>query len=201
MKNLVIIGIPRAGKTTLAKSVAQKIESAGHPVSVISADALVGGLTQIRKKNFFYNAIYRPLKHVFPAMSRAYKAGLIRDLHNVATRFLSEQSDVSTVVYEDAYLTPTMAAKMFDRKKFKIIAIGYPNADIDKKIADIRKFDGKTPANRRNDEDLRVFVNSMIDSSRRLEHDAKKHKMPFIDTSHDYQGQIKKFTNNVLKIL
>lgn len=53
MKNLIIIGIPRAGKTTLAKCVAQEIGKNGYPVSVVSADAILGGLTQIRKKSFF----------------------------------------------------------------------------------------------------------------------------------------------------
>lgn len=201
MKNLIIIGIPRAGKTTLAQTVAREIGAAGHAVSVVSADALVGGLTQVYKRNLFYAGFIRPLKHVFRFLDRQYTARLIRDLHIMAGRFLNEQADVSTVIYEDAYLTVDRAIKLFDKKRFKIVAIGYPNANPDEKMADIRRHDGNTPANRMDDAELRKFVDAMMDNSRRLAHDAMKCKIPFIDTSVDYRGAIDDFAKNVIKFL
>lgn len=201
MKNLIIIGIPRAGKTALAKSVAQKIGATGYATSMISADALIGGLTQIRKRNFFYATIYRPVKHIIPFMARSYKISLVRDLHNMVARFLAEQADVSTVIYEDAYLTPWQAVRIFDKKRFKIVAIGYPNADIHQKMADIRQFDGASPANRKDDAALQRMITNLVNNSRRLAHDAEKLGIPFIDTSTNYHGEINKFTDNVLNFL
>lgn len=201
MKNLIIIGIPRAGKTTLAKCVAQEIGKNGYPVSVVSADAILGGLTQIRKKSFFYTAVVRPCKHILPFISTAYKIKLMSDLYKFVPRFLSEQSEVLTVIYEDPYLSIDTAKQIFNKKKFKIVAIGYPNADIDKKIADIRKFDSNTPANRKNDEKLHIFVQTMINNSRNLAAKAKKHKILFIDTSNNYNAEIKKFAKSATQFL
>lgn len=103
MKNIIIVGVSRAGKTTLAQAVARAIGATGMAVSFISADALFGGVTEIKKHSLFYVAFARPLKHLIPALGRRHKRNLRRDLHTVRTdllmnrpRFLSSYTKMRT---------------------------------------------------------------------------------------------------------
>ncbi|MBO4583206.1 MAG: adenylyl-sulfate kinase, partial [Alphaproteobacteria bacterium] len=48
MKSLIILGVPRAGKSTLAKYVVKQLVQDGVPVTLLSADSLIGGLTAKR---------------------------------------------------------------------------------------------------------------------------------------------------------
>lgn len=201
MKNLIIIGAPRAGKTTLAKQIAQKLNDMGNITSLISSDALMGGLQNMNKHFAWYSHIYRPVKHILPAMRQKYNQILLRELSSFIQQYLPEQSDVSLVIYEGCHITPSMAVKLFNPEKFFIVAIGYPNADIDKKMQDIRKYDKNTPAQRRNDIQLRQYLQNAIKFSKHMESECRKLKIPFIDTSHDYNGEIQKFINFVPKFL
>lgn len=201
MKNIIIVGVSRAGKTTLAQAVARAIGATGMAVSFISADALFGGVTEIKKHSLFYVAFARPLKHLIPALRRRHKRNLRRDLHTCAHRFINEQAQVSVVVYEDAYMTLAQAKHMFGDDKFQIVAIGYPESDIDKKIADIRKYDGDTPANRKSYSELYLMISSLVKASKKLRNDAQKYGIPFIDTSVRYRETIQEFADGVVDLL
>lgn len=201
MKSLIVIGIARAGKSTLAAGVARKIGAAGIPVSLMSADALMGGLQSVKKASFWYSWVYRPIKHLIPALSRRYKRQLGRDLAAFSRLALAEQDVVSTVIYEGCYLWPADAVRMFDPKRFKIVAIGYPNMTIEQKMADVRKYDKDSPAQKRSDERLHEYIRIAIENSRVMERECKKYNIPFIDTSYDYRGEIKKFVDNSLEFL
>lgn len=62
MKNIIIVGVSRAGKTTLAQAVARAIGATGMAVSFISADALFGGVTEIKKAFPVLCRICAPIK-------------------------------------------------------------------------------------------------------------------------------------------
>lgn len=201
MKSLIIIGVPRAGKSTLGACCARQIGRAGHAVSLMGGDCLMGGIQAIYQASPLYRALYRPMKHMVPALARAYNERLWRDLAAFTTRAVSEQAAQSVVIYEGVYLSPRAAVKMFDPAHFRIVAIGYPNADIDEKMRDIRAFDTNTPASRRSDAQLRQYIARYVESSRRLACECEKYGITFIDTSTDYTGQINRFADNVMELL
>ena len=201
MKGLIILGVARAGKSTLADRVARKIGTTGVPVSLFAADAMMGGMQSIQKSSFGYACFYRPLKHIMPWLARRYHARLQRDLVAFLARALREQGAVSTVIFEGCYLTPSMAIRMFDPAEFRIVGIGYPNADIAAKMRDIRKYDVNTPAARRDDARLTEYIRDKISNSRHLAAECQKYNIPFIDTSTDYHGQIQAFVDNVIEFL
>ena len=91
--------------------------------------------------------------------------------------------------------------RIFDKKRFKIVAIGYPESDIDKKIADIRKYDGDTPANRKSYSELYLMISSLVKASKKLRGDAQKYGIPFIDTSVRYRETIQEFADGVVDLL
>lgn len=65
MKSLIILGVPRAGKSTLATNIAKKLSETGNALSLINADAIMGGLTAERGGYNLYKLLLRPLRHIF----------------------------------------------------------------------------------------------------------------------------------------
>jgi len=117
------------------------------------------------------------------------------------SRFIRETGDIVPVVYEGAYIDPATAHKIFDAKKCMIVVIGYPNCSVADKIADIRKFDKKTPYSQRSAQDLEKLVAQNIEKSRKMMEMAKKYGYMFIDTSTDYHGAIKRAATEIYKKL
>ena len=134
MKNLIILGVPRAGKSTLAKYVVEQLVDEGVPVTLMSADALIGGLTA-QRNNTIWKLFVRPWRHIFPCLRKTSKLRLQNDMRRFVARFFEETSAEFPVVFEGAYISPKEAAHMFNPKKCKIVVVGYPNADIKEKIA------------------------------------------------------------------
>lgn len=59
MKSLIILGVPRAGKSTLATNIAKKLSETGNALSLINADAIMGGLTAERGGYNLYKLLLR----------------------------------------------------------------------------------------------------------------------------------------------
>lgn len=201
MKSLIILGVPRAGKSTLATNIAKKLSETGNALSLINADAIMGGLTAERGGYNLYKLLLRPLRHIFPKMRAQSKRQLRQNFVNFIGRFLAETAQTSVVVFEGAYIAPEQAVTMFDRNKFKIVVVGYPNISIEDKCANIRKYDQKTSTNSLNDQDLRKRIHYLIELSKDYQKQCQKHKIHFIDTSYDWKGEIENFTNNICEFL
>lgn len=200
MKSLIIIGVPRAGKSTLANAVAKKI-GCTDTVSLIAIDAIRGGLDNVRNKNHFYKGFVRPAKHMSKTIQKRQQSKSIRETLQFTERFLKEMHDVSTVIFEGYYISPQTAVKLFNKDDFKIVAIGYPNIDLETKCKAIRKYDKDTPTNRLDDERLKKRLENFIKESKRIEKDSKNLGIHFIDTSKNYNQTIKDFADNVLEFL
>lgn len=202
IKSIIIIGVPRAGKSTLATAVAKKIGLAGFPVSLVAADVMMDGLQAANKVSFLYSCLYRPAKHLIPALKRRYKTFLGTYLTEMSRITLKQQDAVSVVVYEGCYISPARARKIFDPADFRIVGLGYPNASVADKMAEIRKHDDPNhPTNKLSDNQLNNFVRTMIDAGKNIERECKKFNIPFIDTSFDYNGEINRFADNVFEFL
>ena len=201
MKSLIIIGVPRSGKTTLAKSVLGLFSADKKPVAFLSADSIIGGLTDIQKQNVFWGIFVRPMRHIIPQLKNKTKAARINSMLSFVSRFIRETGNIVPVVYEGAYIDPEFAHKTFDAKKCMIVVIGYPNCSVADKIADIRKFDKKTPYSQRSAADLEKLISENIKRSREMETQAKKCGFMFIDTSIDYHGAIERGAAEIYKKL
>jgi len=200
MKNLIILGVPRAGKSTLAKYIVRQMIHDKNPVILIPGDSLMGGFTA-QRTSIIWRILVRPLRHIFPFIKRNSKKSLHNNYRRFITRFFNETSSEFPVVFEGAYITPAQAAKMFDPKQCKIVVVGYPNANPKDKIADIRKFDNKNTAIGAQDEaSLRKTVMNLIEISKQYEKESRG-KFVFLDTSKNYQETLKNFATNISKFL
>lgn len=199
MKSLIILGVPRAGKSTLAKYVVEQMISEEIPVTLLSADALIGGLTA-KRAGLLWRIFVRPLRHIFPVLRKNSKKTLHNDLRRFITRFFDETSADFPVVFEGAYITPAQAMQMFNPDKCKIVVVGYPNVDIQQKVADIRKFDKHSPISRLNDKSIQDRIKKLVNISKQYQQEADG-KCIFLDTSKEYHKTLKDFAKNISKFL
>ncbi len=200
MKNLIILGVPRAGKSTLTKYVVNQMIQEGIPVTLMSGDALIGGLTA-QRAGLIWHIFVRPWRHIFPFIKRTSKKSLHNNCRRFITRFFNETSSEFPIIFEGAHITPAQATKMFDQKHCKIVVVGYPNATPEDKIADIRKFDkNNTAISAQDDASLRKTVMNLIKISKQYEQESMG-KFVFLDTSKNYQETLKNFAKNVSKFL
>jgi len=199
VKNVIILGVPRSGKTTLAKSVLGLFSADKKPVAFLSADSIIGGLTDVQKSNVFWGIFIRPMRHIFPRLNSYTKATRIKTMLSFVTRFIRETGDIVPVVYEGAYIMPDKAIRLFNNKKCLIVVIGYPNTTIAAKMQEIRKFDKKTPYQSRSDKQLETLVAHNINLSKQMQIQAEKLGFMFIDTSSDYHGAIDAAAQEIYK--
>ena len=199
MNSLIILGVPRAGKSTLAKYVLKQLIQDGIPVTLLPADSLVGGLTA-KRNGFMWHLIVRPMRHIFPFLRRQSKISLHRDLCRFIKRFFEETSSDFPIVFEGAYISPAQAEHLFNQNKCKIVVVGYPNADVQEKIADIKKFDNKSPISRLNDEQIHARIRNLINLSKQYQHESKN-KFVFLDTSKEYHKTLCDFAKNISEFL
>ena len=201
LKSLVIIGVPRSGKTTLARCILGLFSENRQPVAFLSADSIIGGLTNVQKQNFFWGVFVRPMRHIIPGLAKKTKHERINNMLTFVARFIRETGDIVPVVYEGAYITPETAKKTFDLKKCMVVVIGYPDCAVGDKIADIRKFDKKTPYSKRTSNELETIIAQNIEKSKKMRESAEKLGFMFIDTSNDYDGAIKSAAKKIYREL
>lgn len=202
MKHLVILGVPRAGKSYLSTRVVKQLDkTTGKIVVLLPADDVIGALNQSRR-TLLWRIFVRPLRHTFPFVKRASKEHLVHNALVFVKSFIGLDNNNQVVVFEGAYFSPEYIHKHLRSKNIKIVVVGYPNADVEQKVADIRKYDkGRSPLSKKSDIELRAAVNNLIEQSRQYEQMAKKYKLTFLDTSNDYHGTLDRFAENIVKFL
>ncbi len=167
----------------------------------MAGDAIMGGIHDMHKSQWNYAYVYRPIKHLIPFLMRRYHMGVHHHMMAFLVRFLKEQAATSVVVFEGCHLSVPMAVKLFDPAVFRIVVMGYPNATVPEKMADIRRYDIDTPASRRDNGELAQYVQTAIDTSRNLEQECRHYSIPFIDTSTDFNAQIQSFADQIMTFL
>ena len=201
MKALVILGVPRAGKTRLSTVVAEQLAKQGYITSILPADVIRSCLDKVRK-TWFYRYIVRPSRHIFPFVGNISSQRLTKNMLIFSKNFIRSIPDDKIVIFEGAYIDPNLAAHNFDLTKTKIVVIGYTKPDIEQKMSDIRKYNrGVSPLRNKSDSELRERVKKYVDISRDYKKMADKHGFVFLDTSNDYHGTINSFAENIVEFL
>lgn len=124
MKNILIIGAARSGKTTLAKMVHDKF---GH--SIVSVDAFISAF-QERYPNIGF-AHHGKNNHLICPFMVSYTEALIYNYPEMH------------FVIEGYHIKPEDAVKYFLNKNFEIVVLGYPQLTVKEAYNNVRKYEQK----------------------------------------------------------
>lgn len=167
MKNIIILGTARAGKSTLAQILHQK-----YNYSIISIDAFVSalrdgfpdlGITHSNTENKF---------KLLPYFVYSYMKKIIKEYPN------------EKFILEGWHVYPKDISKLFSNENVKIVCLGYTKINCDKALKCVRESEKENSYTKKMaDEDVRELLSKHIEYSKILQKQCEENNIKFYDTS------------------
>ena len=172
MKNIIIAGVPRSGKSTLARRL-----SSGLGFSICPADAIVSTFGKIFPEH--------GISHFESNHGKACDAFhdfLIEYLHHL------DYEDIPFVV--DVYhAMPHSLADL--RETYAVVFMGYPSAALQEKCSHVRQYARpKDWTEGLSDDQLSVAVQRFVDESKMIQKACSEMGIPFVDTGAGFDQAI-----------
>ena len=167
MKNIILIGASRAGKSTFTKLLSQRFNN----LMIIRTDLLRLAFREAICKDITLNTT--SLKN------NPDYINYILSYYNYANMY-----DVDYIKIVDTVDFDPKDYKLFKNSIF--ICLGYPNITAEEVVKNWRKYDTDLDwTKKKTDEKLIDFANQEINNSKKLKEECEKYCVKFIDTSHD----------------
>ncbi len=167
MKNLLILGAARGGKSTLARMVNQKF---GH--GIIAVDAFVSALQE-----------------TFPQVGithHSHDAKKVAPFVFAYLNALEYNHPEANFVVEGYHIPLSLAAEKINRDLLEVVVLGYPKLTAEEAFDNVRKYEQKFDYTRAmSDEEILNMVKRHIDHSKEFASECQKYNFSFVDTSYN----------------
>lgn len=167
MKNVIIAGCSRCGKTTLSKYLREK-----YNLNHYKMDSIKRGID----KNFWDH-----YKDDWVIVS-PHMAHLINQIIN-------EREDEYLVI-DTCHLYPEDIFK-YNIKDTIIVFLGHDSISVDEKLKQIRKYDKHTWTNFKDDDYMRISTEEGIMYSKKAKEQCEKYNIKYFDTSYNFKEVMK----------
>ena len=169
MKNLLIAGVAKSGKSTICEKLCEEK---------------------------IYNHI--PFDYITASMKRNYPEWgvksdvIINDTSKILCTLFKTITDIindtdEKFIIDCAHIYPHDIVNKLDLNKWKIIFVGYPNIDVDEKVKNIRKYDINGWTTKKSNDELKAIINKLKDISNIIKQECDKYNFTFIDTSNNFE--------------
>lgn len=183
MKNIIIIGASRAGKSTLTKLLSERINN----LMVIRTDLLRLAYREaiLKDTSLSITVVLNTPEYIDFVLSyykyaNMYDTGFVKVMDTVDF----EPKDVS--VFENAI----------------VVCLGYPNAIKEEVVKNWRKYDTDIDWTKsRSDEKLLHHAEKEIKNSQYLEEECKKYNIKYVDTSSDREKVLEELANYIVEAI
>lgn len=183
IKNIVILGASRAGKSTLAKMI-NKIYPEYH---IISGDSI---------RHAFQNELPQNKINKFGG------DGMMEDYSRFCASYFKNQIarniDCFNYIFDSCDVSVINALKYFSGENIFIIFLGYGKLSKYEVLDNYRKYEKVNDwTSSRSDAELLEHAENWINNSKIFEEECKKYNVMYVDTSVDRE----KVLNNILKLI
>ena len=176
MKNILILGASRSGKSTLANMFAERLG-----FSIIDVDAFIGAF-----------------KENYPDLGFDYHS----EKNHLIAPFISSYVNATTYnhpqirfVVEGYHIKLSDAVKLFS-DNFEIVVLGYPQLTGEQVLANVRKYEGKFDYTRAiSDEQLLKTLTRHVEYSKKIKAECKELRVNFYDTSYNRNDVLNEVIN------
>ncbi len=185
MKNIIILGIPRAGKTTLSKMIAKKYDNY-IPIDTDSIrDAFQYALPKTEINKYKGNG----MKDDFPKFIQQLLYW--KSYNNKEYRYIIDSTDIN----------PSKAKELFDTNENLIIFLGYPNITSEEVLKNCRKYDKENSwSTQISDIELKEdYLDRFVSNSKQLEQECEIYGLKFYDTSKDREKVLEEIIEDIDK--
>lgn len=167
MKNLLILGAARGGKTTLAKMVSQK-----WGYGIVSVDALVSAFEE-----------------KFPQLGIKHHSDEAKKIAPFIFAYLDAleyNHPKANFVVEGYHIPLSFAAEKIKRNLFEVVVLGYSQLSPEEALANVRKYEQKFDYTKAmSDKEILDMVTRHINHSKEVALECQKFNFRFVDTSYD----------------
>jgi predicted kinase len=184
MKNIIIAGASRSGKSTIAKKIAKQLN-----ISYIPFDSIISTVEKI------YPNYY--IKHYDDTLYAS------KEIANFLKEFLSHLNYEGINYIIDIYqIKPSNLKNTIDLSNYAVAYIGYPNISLEDKLKAIR-LSARSHDWTENitDSELAPIVHGFIDDSITLYNECIKESIMHFDTSVNFHETIEKASDYLLSNL
>lgn len=168
MKNIIILGIPRAGKSTLSKRIVKKYSN----YITIDTDSIRDAFQHALPKTEINKYNGKGMKDDFPKFIEQLLYW--KSYNNQEYRYIIDSTDISVA----------KAKELFDIEDNVIVFLGYPDTTADEVLKNCRKYDKANSWSKHvGDIELKIYIEQYIEKSKKLKEECKKYGFKFFDTS------------------
>ncbi len=170
MKNIVILGVARAGKTTLARMLKQKFSN----YNIIDGDCV-------------RNAFQKELPQL--NINHIGGSGMEEDFPNFCAKLfeyqIKEHKDKFNYIFESCDITPLKAKQRFNIENTMVIFLGYPRLTAEEVFNNYKIYaDENDYMIKKTDDEIMNRAILWLNKSREFEVECKKYGIRYIDVSY-----------------
>lgn len=180
MKNIIIAGVAKSGKSTLCEMICEKVKINHIPLDYFTA---------AMKRNFPECGIKSDV--------------IINDTSEKLCKLINTISSIiddseEKFIIDSAHIMPRDIINNVNLDKWDIIFIGYPNISVDDKFSDIRKYERVGWTAKRTNDDLKDTIKQLINISKIIEKECHQYNIKFIDASNSFNEVLMGELNQLL---
>lgn len=170
MKNIIILGASRAGKSTLAKSIAKKYWN----YMVIDTDSVRDAFQRALPQNQINQYGGEGIKEDFPRFIQQLLYW--ESYNNQEYNYIIDSADIS----------PKKSIELFDFKSNIVLFLGFPKATTEEILKNCRTYDKENSWSKMlNDVELIPYIEKAIEMSKKIQKECNEYGFKFFDTSYD----------------
>lgn len=185
MKNIVILGASRAGKTTLAREIC-KLYPSYH---LINGDSIRSAFQEVLPQN---------------NINKFGGTGMIEDFSKFCANYfrnqISRNKGLFNYIFDSCDVSVSNAVKYFSSDDVIVIYMGYSNINEYEALRNYRKFEQTDDWTvKRTDEELLIHAREWINNSKKFNIECEKMGIQYIDTSFNREQVIKKLKEELVE--
>lgn len=186
MKNIIIAGVARAGKTTTCKELCKN------------------GFNHLTCDSLFYT-----FEHIYPELginqgetTKEVKSSSKKFAPFLATlaKCMENEYLENPTVFDIYQLMPEDYMKYISKENIKVYFLGYPDIEVEEEFEILRANNVPEEYTQKySDKYLRKLIEQRIEESKFIQKECEKYNLPFIDTSKDRNKKINELIEKILE--
>ncbi len=181
MKNLIILGSARSGKTTTAKKVKDLFG-----FNILSIDSIVTAFQNVFPDVGITHHHNGEVSKILAPFISSYVKDFVSDCPNIKNAI------------EGWHMQPACALNFFDKKDFDIVVLGYPDLTPVQALENVRKYAVPNDyTTEMSDEKLLDLLGRHINHSKFFKEEATRLNLPFYNTSFDRNNVLDKLIQDL----
>lgn len=174
IKNILVAGIAKSGKSTFCKMLCDNSEYNHIPLDYFTAS----------------------MKRNYPEWGIKSDVVINNDTSNKLCILLKTVTEIiddneEKFIIDSAHIMPRDLIKIIDRDKWDVYFFGYKDISVEEKLCNIRKYSQGGWTAKRSDEELKNIIIELINISKEISNECTKYNISYIDTSYNFIDVLK----------